>query len=108
LLLSEHQFTVVAADALDRITAVHGAASLAKFASLLLGSIRTEDNVLRGNPQRPQETYPELMSGPDVQHLGDSDAQLRAVLSSRCGGMLLCEPGLQYWDRHVLSFLFRP
>ena len=108
LLLSEDQFTVMAAHTLHWVAAVDSPTPFSKFAALLFGSVRAEDNVFRGDPKCLQETYPELVGAPYVQYLGDSYAQLRAIFNWRRGGMLLCEPCLQYWDRHFLSSRFRP
>src|SRR5215469_3639334 len=110
-LLSEDQFTIVAAYALDGITAVHGSAAFAVFASLLLRSIGTEDDVLRRHAQLFQKTDPELVRRPDVEDLWDAHAKLRAILYYlsvvSCAGSLLCEPCLQRSDRHSLSSRFR-
>ena len=77
--LPENQFAVMAAHALHRIAAIDRSAAFAELASLLLGSVGTEDDILRLDAERLQEAHPELVSRPDIQHLRNSDAHLRAV-----------------------------
>jgi hypothetical protein len=79
LLLPKHQFAVVATDALYGVAAIDGTAAFAELASLLLGSIGAEHDVFRSNPDGLQEAHPELVSSPDVQHLRNTDAHLRAI-----------------------------
>src|SRR5450432_72238 len=104
LFLPEHQLAVVAAHGFDRIAAIDCAAALAELAPLLLGGIGAEDDVLRLDANVPEEAHPELVSRPDIQHLRNSDAHLRAVfLRRRRGGTLLCGPNRQRWETHSWS-----
>src|SRR6267154_2141693 len=109
-LLAEYQFSIVAADRFHRIAAVHRAPAFSELPALLLGTIRTEHDIFGTDSEVAQESHPELMGAPDVQDLGNPDADSGAVLRRRRrrGGRLLSEPCLQYWDRHSSSSRFQP
>src|SRR5882762_2835832 len=100
----------MSADALYGIAAIHRAASFSKFATLFLGSIRTEHNIFGADPEIAQESHPKLRRAPHVQYLGYSDADSGAVLrrQRRRDGSLLCEPCLQCLETHSYSFRFQP
>src|SRR6266853_3818237 len=110
LLLAEYQFSVVAAYGLHRIAAIHRAPSLSELPALLLGTIRAEHDIFGADSEVTQKSYPELMGAPNVQDLGNPDADPGAVLRRRRrrDGRLLSEPCLQYWDRHSWSSRFLP
>ena len=97
LLESEHEFAVVATDALDRVAAVHGTAPFAELPPLFFRGVRAEDDVFGLHAEVAQKAHPELVRGPDIEDSRDSDAELRAVLrlGRRCAGSLLSEPGRQ-------------
>src|SRR6266853_506411 len=109
-LLAEDQFSIVAADRLHRIAAVHRAPALSELPALLLGTIRAEHDIFGADSEVTQKSYPELMGAPNVQDLGNPDADPGAVLRRRRrrDGRLLSEPCLQYWDRHSWSSRFPP
>src|SRR5215467_15298953 len=100
-LLSKDQFSVVTANAFHRVATVNCPTSFSELAALFFGSVGAKDDILRGDSQLLQETHPELMGRPDIQHFGDSDAELRATFKSRRDGTLLFEPSRQHSGRHL-------
>src|SRR6266700_2207460 len=105
-LLAKNQFSVMPTHALDRIAAVDRASSFPEFPALLVGSIRAENDVLRGDTQSLQEAHPKLMGGPHIQNFRNPHAEMGTIFRWRRGGILLCEPCPQCSDRHFSSSRF--
>jgi len=77
---AREQFAVVAVDALHRITAVDGAASLAELARLIFRAVGGKLDLSRVDAERAEEPYPELVRRPEVEDARDADPQLAPLL----------------------------
>src|SRR5256885_11815892 len=69
--------------AFDRITAVYGAAAAAVLAHLIFRRIGREHHAAGWNAQRPKKAEPELVRGPDVEDLRNSDPMLAPRFADR-------------------------
>src|SRR4029453_4568770 len=102
--LTEEQLAVVASDALDRIAAIHGSATLTVPPPLFFGGIGREDEMARISAEREEKAGPELMRGPKVQDTWNADPELTA---RRRGALIgghgtrAREPCRQHWDTHA-------
>jgi hypothetical protein len=77
---AREQLAVVTVDALHRIAAIDGAASLAELARLILRAVGGKLDLARVYPESIEKSDPELVRRPEVEDARDADPQLAPLL----------------------------
>ena len=104
--VAREELAVVAVDALHRVAAVDGAASLAELARLILRAVGRELELACIYAERAEESDPELVRRPKIEDAGYADTQLGTRLRRRLtrrvwsGGRRFREPFQQCLGGH--------